>query len=389
MTCPSSHVLSRALDGVLEEVLVEHLAACASCTAELAATRDLIAVAREVGRPLPSATRREEVRTMLLAAGRSAEALADATQPRRTRRIALAGASIAVAAAVAIVVLAQGPDTAPHGHATVTPVGTARYLAVASSPDETVWLFDGSIDVEVAPLHASERFRVRLAGAEIEVHGTRFIATARAGTLASVDVAHGIVEVRSGTGSVLLRVGESWHAPAPILTATTTPRPSPVTPAIEAPPAKRSPIRRAKTTAIAIPTAPPVAAAVESLPQERAYDAGWAALRTGRFGDSAREFLRVYVLDPDGPLAEDATYWRAVALARTDQTAQAMAAFRELLDRYPRSPRFGEASTMLGWLLVGANQRTEAARRFRAAIADPNPAVSHSARAGLEAVTTK
>lgn len=42
---------------------------------------------------------------------------------------------------------------------------------------------------------------------------------------------------------------------------------------------------------------------------------------------------------------------------------------------------------MLGWILVDANEPAEAARRFRAAIGDPTPAVRDSAKAGLDAVS--
>jgi TolA-binding protein len=411
MTCPSSHELSRAISDGADPALEAHLAACAACMAEWTATRDAIALAREACTPFPSAARREEVRTMLLAAGRSADVLAAAARrppsPSRTRRIAITGAALAIAAAAAIVVLAR-PRTAPahHVHATVRPLAGAHYLALTTSPDEIVHLYEGSIDVQVAPLHPGERFRVLLADAEIEVHGTQFVATAHNGKLASVDVAHGLVEVRPRAGgSVLLRVGESWRAPTPAITAAAPPplpppaAPAPPPPAAAPPPALPSPPAPAPAPAAKPPAqiakAPPpppevpARGPIETLPQERAYDDGWAAMRTGRFADAAAAFLRVQLLDPDGPLGEDATYWYAVALARANQTAQAMAAFRELLDRYPKSRRTGEASAMLGWLLVGANQRAEAERRFRAAITDPNPAVSQSARAGLEAVTKK
>jgi TolA-binding protein len=125
---------------------------------------------------------------------------------------------------------------------------------------------------------------------------------------------------------------------------------------------------------------------IERLPQERAYDDAWAAMRGGKFAEAATAFARVQLLDPDGALAEDATYWYAVALARGKDDAQATRAFRDFLDQYPKSRRAGEASAMLGWLLVTTHQNAEAERRFRAATNDPNPAVRESARAGLDAV---
>ncbi|MBC7975602.1 MAG: hypothetical protein H7138_11520, partial [Myxococcales bacterium] len=56
---------------------------------------------------------------------------------------------------------------------------------------------------------------------------------------------------------------------------------------------------------------------------------------------------------------------------------------RDLLERYPRSPRTGEASVMLGWLLVDLGAHDEATRRFQAGIHDASPTVRDSAKAGL------
>lgn len=389
MTCPTSHELSRSLSDGGDAELAAHLATCDACTAEWNATRDAIELAREASAPLPSPSRREEVRSMLLAAGRSADVLAVAPRRTRTLAIAVAGA-VVLAATVALVVVARS-DAAPahHRHATVRPLAGATYLASSLSPDERVHLYDGAIDVEVAPLHAGERFRVVLTDAEIEVHGTQFVVTAHHGRLVRVDVTHGLVEVRPrGGGSMLLRVGESWRAPTVTAAA---PAASPAAPqeTIVPPVAPESPTakRPARAIKVAPPAPPPARDPIVALPEERAYDDGWAAMRTARFADAAKAFLRVMLLAPDGPLAEDATYWYAVALARANQSAQAMTAFRDFLDRYGRSRRAGEASTMLGWLLVAGNQRAEAERRFRAAIDDPNPAVRQSARAGLDAAT--
>jgi len=110
-------------------------------------------------------------------------------------------------------------------------------------------------------------------------------------------------------------------------------------------------------------------------------------MRASRFDDAATKFLRVQLLDPEGPLAEDASYWRAVALARAKSSAAAQA-FRDFLELHPRSRRAGEASAMLGWILVDAREHAEAKRRFQAALTDgrSTPAVVTSARAGLAAL---
>ena len=93
------------------------------------------------------------------------------------------------------------------------------------------------------------------------------------------------------------------------------------------------------------------------------------------------------IVAPDAKLAEDAAFWYAVALARGRHGGQAITAFRDFLDAHPQSPRAGEASAMLGWLLLDAGERAEAARRFRAAADDASTAVRDSARSGLDAAS--
>ncbi|HSR96825.1 MAG TPA: tetratricopeptide repeat protein [Kofleriaceae bacterium] len=124
-------------------------------------------------------------------------------------------------------------------------------------------------------------------------------------------------------------------------------------------------------------------------PVERAYDQAWTALRTNDFSGASGGFARVVLLAPDGPLVEDASFWRAVALARGQRGAEARSAFRDFVDSFGRSPHAGEASAMLGWLLIEARSYDEATQRFTAAAGDANPAVRRSARAGLDAVARR
>ncbi|MDX2087784.1 MAG: tetratricopeptide repeat protein [Kofleriaceae bacterium] len=400
MSCPSTLDLSVAISEGLTPPLEAHLASCLTCAAEWRATRETIALAREASSP-PSRARVEQVRTALLAASRSADVLASPlATPRvrsRVRHIVLVSTALAVAAGVVLVMRTRSSILPTHhAHGSVRALPGASFTTTTTTPDEVVHLHDGTIDVSVSPLHTGERFRVVLADAEIEVHGTQFLATAHAGKLANLEVVHGIVEVRPHVGaSRFLHAGDVWH-PEPTKVAVVTPAPAP--PVVEPPeqptppPAATRPKLR-KPARPTIATSPPVEKPAQvkpdpivALPQERAYDDGWAALRASKFSEAATAFNRVQLLDPEGPLAEDADYWYAVSLARAGRAAEANSAFRAFLDRHPRSRRAGEASTMLGWLLVAANQRTEAERRFRGATSDPNPAVRKSARAGLDAI---
>jgi TolA-binding protein len=85
-------------------------------------------------------------------------------------------------------------------------------------------------------------------------------------------------------------------------------------------------------------------------------------------------------------VAEDALYWQAVALARAGRSRQAIRAFEGFLGTYADSAHGGEASVMLGWLLLERGDREGAGRRFQAALDDRSPAVRRSAAEGLEAV---
>jgi tetratricopeptide (TPR) repeat protein len=120
-------------------------------------------------------------------------------------------------------------------------------------------------------------------------------------------------------------------------------------------------------------------------PAEAAFVEAWSAFRAGRFGGAINAFGDVLRLDPAGPLAEDARYWRAVAMARTGALPRniidEVAAF---LRQYPHSAHADEASLLLGWKLVDAGRRDEAARYFQVALQARAKEVRESARAGID-----
>ncbi len=87
----------------------------------------------------------------------------------------------------------------------------------------------------------------------------------------------------------------------------------------------------------------------------------------------------------DAGLAEDASFWRAVALARGRRADAAIRALEQYLSRYPASVRAGEASVALGWLLLERGARDAATDCFLAALDDPLPRVRKSAAEGLKA----
>ena len=342
---------------------------------------EAIALVREAPLNLPSPSRREEVRTAVLAMARVSLSTPTGVRPPR-RRIGVVVVAVLAAAAV---VLAFLGDTSPasHTHATVTAPAGAHFSHGQAAPDEIVRLTDGTIDVEVAPLHAGERFRVIVGDAEVEVRGTAFEVVACADRLISVDVHHGKVEVRPhGRPAMLLVAGGTWRAEPPKRAELPAPVEVPPPPPPDEPAPKP---RRAKLVEQHPPPPPAPPPAPARAPEELAYSDAWSAMRTKDFARAATAFARVMILAPDSGLAEDATFWQAVALARGHRRPQAITAFRDFLDAHPRSPHAGEGNTMLGWLLVDTGERAEATRRFRAAVDDPRKSVRDSARSGLEA----
>ena len=349
-----------------------------------------IELARELPAEIPARAHREEIRTALLA-----RADVPRAAPRRSHRYAVA--ALGAAAAVVVGYLATHPAEpaadaadvavapAPRAHGHVHPHAAAVLGTGAPSPDEVVQLRDGTIDVEVDPLGPGERFRVLVGASEIEVRGTAFTVVADHDALVDVHVAHGRVEVRpAGAAMTVLGAGAAWHAPpitapaAPQVSATAAPVHHDVPPRAVAAPVNHDVPPRA----VAKPVPPPAPLALDQL----AYNDAWSALRAHRFHDAAAAFARALAVAPEGPLADDARYWHAVALAREPRPADAITAFRELLDEHPGSGHHGEASAMLGWLLVDARQLGEARTRFEAATTDASDDVRASARAGLAAL---
>ncbi|HEY6038391.1 MAG TPA: FecR domain-containing protein [Kofleriaceae bacterium] len=331
-----------------------------------------LAAMRDVPVDVPCAAHREEVRTALLA-----RALPPAqARSRRWLAVPLAAAAAALVAVIAwpppalhAVALPVLPPLPARGH--VHPLPGAVFTAASHVPDEIVTLHDGTIHLDVDPLRAGERFRVVIGKSEIEVRGTAFEVTANHDRLVDVHVLHGRVEVRpEGRATIVLVAGGDWtDAPVALPVA-----PAPVAPPVSSPP--RPQLRAASLPPrVVLPSTDQVA-----------YNDAWTALRDSQFELAAADFAKALASAPAGALADDARFWHAVALARGHAAGPAIYAFRELVDQHPGSIHAGEASAMLGWLLVDAKRLDEARERFTAAINDPSSKVRASAQAGIDAL---
>jgi TolA-binding protein len=267
------------------------------------------------------------------------------------------------------------PLPPPASRAAVRAVGAARFVRVQAPPDEIIRLDEGTIVLEVVSLPRGERFRVQTDDGVVEVRGTRFEVSASQRKLVAVSVSKGRVEVRSEAGALaVLDPGDEWvhnptPAPPPAEVAPATPSSSHVSPKL---PASASATREQATRAA-----------------KMSFDRAWSLLRLGHARDAAALFAEVERVARDAGTREDALYWRAVATARTGDAAEAKRLFVDLLKRFPRASRSGQAATALGWLLLDSGDTAAAAGAFERAINDQSPAIRASAAEGLRRATAR
>ena len=389
---PSPIELSRAVGEGPSRRLVAHLQRCTTCAETLAEWRHMDSLARELPSLQTSDDRRERVLAAVLR-----EERASVVPVRKARGGntwlwgSLAGAGVAALLLVVGGSLFTSPPAPPPIEVAQGPVyrgsirahAGARFTRESAAPDEVVRLHEGTISVDVEALRPGERFRVIAGDGEVEVHGTAFDVTAMGEKLAKVLVDHGVVEVRAGSRqAVVLIDGQSWEAmddreveepPADAEAASPKRRPVAQQPDVQAPEPIADP-------APATDAAPP-----PRHPMAELFDRGWKQLREGRPQEAAQTFGEALERYPADPLAEDASFWRGVALVRAQAPQEALGALTAFLNAYPRSSRIGETSALLGWILLGKGDIDGAEARFRVAEADRVPSVRASAQKGLEA----
>lgn len=216
----------------------------------------------------------------------------------------------------------------------------------------------GRAHLAVAKLRPGQRFLVETPNAELEVRGTAFsvridAATPTCATRTSVEVEEGAVEVRSGSGRLLLHPGERW---ANACSAVDDPAASTSPAAAHLPPPVPTPAPRERelspAPARAAPTLPaPAAPAAGTVPvssltqQNDLYARAESASREGRSEEALSAYARLLALFPSGPLAESASVKRVRLLAQKDKAA-ARAEARAYLARYPSGVARSEMATL-------------------------------------------
>ncbi|HTJ45321.1 MAG TPA: tetratricopeptide repeat protein [Kofleriaceae bacterium] len=356
-------------------------------------------LARELPIARPDAERRETMRAGLLAQ-------AELAAPRRSARgrwIAIGGVALAAAAAVAFFAsrgsspVSPAAIDAPAPRAEVIAIGASDYDHVAETSaagtSDVVRLRDGRLRVN-APLP----LRVDIGDAEVDgERGGAYEIAVEHGAIREVAVERGHAQIKvKGAKTIFLSSGETWKPT--IQTATFDP---PARPPVIAPPpapiAPRTPAHHSISISHEAVPDPDLAEARSPKPEapaaakplsesEQSFTTGWALLRAGHFADAAQHFGAAVDSDPNSPLADDARYFQAVALARAGRTGDAEHVLTTFLDHAPRSLRRGRASLMLGWLLAARGERDAARARFDDAARDPDDSIAAGARAGLAAL---
>ncbi len=380
-----------------------------------AATSDaeLDALARDLPHAQPAAASLEDVRTALLAsAGRIAPLPARLISSRL--RLAVIALPIAAAAAIALWVIAA-PNAIRRplpSHALLVSADQTEMARISSPPDEIVYLRSGSLTADVPEVGNRQRFRVITTDAEIEVQSAKFVVAVdrRGGT--SVAVSRGAVEIRPWSSEdVVLGTGDHWSSAVTEAEDALPPLPEPapqpqeaVSPAA-APPAtprhrastKGTPKQPASSGVSASPAPEPAEVTTPALvepptpdtisaPGEAEFRAGWDALRRRDPSAAAASFASSRRAARRGAVAEDASFWEGVALARAARSSDAIAALRRFIASHGKSARAGEASARLGWLLLDTGDLDAATRAFEASVNDRVPSVRRSARSGLDKI---
>ncbi len=93
-----------------------------------------------------------------------------------------------------------------------------------------------------------------------------------------------------------------------------------------------------------VSTLPPL-----SSDEQASYDTAFAALREGRYAESARRFSSFLEQFPNGDLADNATYWLGESYYVTQNYRIALDTFKSLLDRFPQSAKAADAQLKLGY----------------------------------------
>ncbi|MBX3219564.1 MAG: FecR domain-containing protein [Labilithrix sp.] len=247
-----------------------------------------------------------------------------------------------------------------HGSRATVALANGTYLQVeeladlvltSTAPSTSFELATGSVRADVAKLKPHERFVIRTADAEIEVHGTSFEVarvapdpTCGNGTTTRVTVREGVVAVRAHGAESFVRANEVWpsgcgasaaSAPASAASAAASADNAPASADNAAGSAPANAIPTAVSTAGAPSNGRSLAPRASDLAaQNDLFERAVARKRAGDTAGAVAGFDDLLARHPSSHLAQSARAER-MKLLRGIDGKRARAAARDYLERYP------------------------------------------------------
>jgi tol-pal system protein YbgF len=134
--------------------------------------------------------------------------------------------------------------------------------------------------------------------------------------------------------------------------------------------------------------APPPAA--DAAGEQPAYDAAFAALKDGRYADSARKFQAFLDQYPQSGLASNAYYWLGESYYVTQNYKIALQSFQTLLQRYPDSAKAQDALLKVGYCQYELKQWDQAEATLNQVVQSyPDTPAARLAQGRLRALRTE
>lgn len=319
--CPRAWEVEALRDGRVGDNaradLERHMARCPSCGEERVALDDLARRLRADVTDEPDDLALRRLRGRVLEGADSAR-LVPSQRPSAMRSPAVRSLVFAVALCASFALAWRVVRTEPQTQVTTTDEGGARWSTYDEGALRRIDLLEGTLALRIDRPASGKRVVVRVPDGEIEDTGTTFRVTVRDGHTNAVEVDEGSVVVRlEGRPPTTLSAGARWtRDPAPIAQPAVAPSPTSVvseTPVASATPPARSAATRMASSSSS--SSPPTAS---SRPAAQADDG-----------------------------EEDRAYVEIVRLLREKREADATAAARDYVRRFPNGFRRTEVDRVL------------------------------------------
>ena len=131
------------------------------------------------------------------------------------------------------------------------------------------------------------------------------------------------------------------------------------------------------------------AAPADAAGEQPAYDAAFAALKDGRYAESARRFQAFLDQYPNSGLSGNAYYWLGESYYVTQNYRIALKSFQTLLQRYPDSQKAPDALLKVGYSQYELKEWDQAEATLNQVVQMyPDTTVAHLAQGRLRALKT-